>query len=149
MRSLHAFGIIRYLLQRFVNSCILHIIFKGYPSFFGEILRKDFTLLHRGMKEVSNVSDVFFTLIWIWLWIDIRNLAKTCQVWFDQILAIHSTNIFLFVNRLVEQDADTLESMYTSRSTDALQHRSYQANILYDEKVIRADLIKNVHSWKY
>lgn len=60
MRSLHAFGIIRYLLQRFVNSCILLIIFKGYPSFFGEILRKDFTLLHRVMKEVSNVCDKFF-----------------------------------------------------------------------------------------
>ncbi|CAH8492714.1 unnamed protein product [Schistosoma haematobium] len=145
IKRLHALGITRHSLLQFVNSRILPIILYCSPSFFPELLRKDFAVLQRVLKALSKMCGESFEVI-INMVVD-RHL-KSCKLLASVILSDTNHPLHSYL-------APCISSGRTRRNhikIHALKKKykssiiPYLANILCDEQVVRVNLINNLHS---
>ncbi|CAH8494637.1 unnamed protein product [Schistosoma mattheei] len=145
IKRLHALGITRHLLLQFANSCILPIILYCSPLFFPGLLRKDFAVLRRVLKAVSNVCGESFDVI-INMVVD-RHL-KSCKLLAGVILSDTNYPIHSYISPY--RSSGRTRRNYIKIHALKQKYKSsiipYLANILCDEQVVRVNLVNNLHS---
>ncbi|CAH8641697.1 unnamed protein product [Schistosoma rodhaini] len=144
IKRLHAFGITRHLLLKFVNSCILSILYCS-RLFFPRLLRKDFAVLRRVLKAVCKVCGESFEVI-VNMLVD-RHL-KSCKLLAGVILSDTNHPLHSYLSPCISSGRTRRKyiKLHTRKQVYKSSVIAYLENLLCDKQTVRVDLVNNLSS---